>query len=132
MVNHNDLFRPSINADFAANCPTGPCAPNRYRIAFLNVAVVRRHKSGRKNIGKKQNLFVVNRIGNFQRSDIGKRNARVFGLTAREIRPLNAKNRKVPNRQNRKAFPVLRVSDSSCRKSKTYRAGRKSSFRRRL
>jgi hypothetical protein len=65
------------------NCPTGAAAPDRHRIAFRNLRVLRRHVAGRKNVGKKEHLLVAERIVlDFEWAHIGERHAEIFRLAA--------------------------------------------------
>jgi hypothetical protein len=58
-------------------------APNRDRVARLDVAVLRRHPAGRKNVGEEEDLLVRKVVGDFQRRDVGERDAHVLRLAAR-------------------------------------------------
>ena len=58
-----------------ADChlPDRPAAPDRDRVAWLDVAEFRPHIPGRKDVRKKQHLFVGELVRNFYRPDIGER-----------------------------------------------------------
>ena len=57
-------------------------APDRHRVARLDLAVLGRHVAGREDVGEKQDLLVGEGVRHLQRSDVGKRDARVFRLAA--------------------------------------------------
>ena len=57
-------------------------APDRDDVAGLDAAHVGGHVAGREDVGEKQHLVVVQALGDLDRSDVGERHARVFGLAA--------------------------------------------------
>ena len=55
--------------------PNRSAAPDRDRVAWLDVAEFRPHIPGRKDVRKKQHLFVGELVRNFYRPNIGERHA---------------------------------------------------------
>jgi hypothetical protein len=73
---------PSNRALWIANWPTGPAPPNRDCLSAFEVAEIRRHVAGRKDVGQEQDLLVAQSVRDLHRPYIGKRNAQIFGLAA--------------------------------------------------
>ena len=68
----------------AADCelPDGTAAPDRDRLATLQVAEIRRHVTGWKDIGQKEYLLVAKTVRHLDWPDIGVRYPQILGLTA--------------------------------------------------
>ena len=81
-----DCYHPlRAEQERAADCKLADWAtsPNRDHVTRLDLAIFRRHVSGRKNIRKKQHLLVVEAVRNFERANINKRHTRELCLSAR-------------------------------------------------
>ena len=64
--------------------PDRAAAPDRDRVAGLDVAHLRAHVAGRQDVGEEQHLLVGEAVLDLERPDIGKRHARELGLPAGE------------------------------------------------
>ena len=89
---HGKPFRNFINRDDPASSQhqrgadgelsDRTAAPDRDRVARLDLRIDGGHVAGRKNVGQEQRLFVSDAVGNLDRADVGHRHAKIFGLAA--------------------------------------------------
>ena len=62
-------------------------APDRDRIARLDLGIFGRHVAGREDVGQEQHLLVGQLVRHLDRADVGVGHAQVLGLAAGDSRP---------------------------------------------
>jgi hypothetical protein len=67
---------------FDRKLPDRTAAPDRNRLAALDVAEIRGHVPGRENVRQEKNLFVREPVLDLYRTNIRVRHPKIFGLTA--------------------------------------------------
>ena len=94
-----------------------PAAPDRDRVARLDLAVLRGHVAGREDVGEEQHLLVGQRVGHLERPDVGERHAHVLrlpaGIAAVHVRVAEQARARIAARASRPS----RRSGSSCRRA---------------
>ena len=99
------ITRPGAEQERAANgeLPDRAAAPDRDRVARLDVAELGGHVAGRKDVRQEQDLLVGEAVGNLDRADVGIRNPHIFGLPAR----VAAEDVRIAKQARRRVAPQL-------------------------
>ena len=83
-IDGNDALGSEEKGTPDGELPDGAAAPYRHRLAALEVAEIRRHVAGRKDVGQKQDLLVAESVRNLDGPDVRIGHAEIFGLSARK------------------------------------------------
>ena len=96
----------------------GTAAPDGHRIARLDLAVLRGHVAGWKNVGEEQHLFIGEGFGHLDRPDVGERHANVLRLPA-GVSAVHVRIAEEPRPEKPQSFSAIQAFGLSCRRATT-------------